>query len=340
MDRNAVLRLGALGAILGILTTVGWFTMINMPGHSHNGPLPPLTEEMRGLEQELRGHVYVLANAIGERNLVRYEGLVEAASYLRATLSTYGYDVGVQSYEVGKNPCENLEVEIVGRDTPKEIVLIGAHYDSVIGTPGANDNATGVAALLALARAYSKTQPSRTLRFVAFVNEEPPYFQTSSMGSWVYAKRSRERDENIVAMVSLETIGYYSDEPDSQSYPPPFSLFYPSTGNFIAFVGNTQNGRLVRHAVDVFRRHAQFPSEGGALFGFLPGVGWSDHWSFWKEDYPAIMVTDTALFRYPSYHLASDTPEKVRYDRLARVVSGLRQVIGELAGLAEPRLIR
>ena len=305
--------------------------MIRMPGESHQGPLPPLTEEVRALEGELRAHVDMLAGDIGERNLFHYDKLVTAADYIRAMLSGSGYEVHGQAYEVSGKVCENLEAEIVGADRPDEIVVLGAHYDSVMGSPGANDNATGVAALLALARAFSDRQPSRTLRFLAFVNEEPPFFQTPRMGSWVYAKRSRQRGEQIVAMLSLETIGYYSDEPGSQSYPFPFSLVYPSTANFIAFVGNVKAGSLVRQVVGDFRRHAQFPSEGGALLGFIPGVGWSDHWAFWREGFPAMMVTDTALFRYPAYHLSSDTPEKVQYGRMARMLSGLEQVIRELA---------
>ncbi len=201
----------------------------------------------------------------------------------------------------------------------------------MFGCPGANDNSTGVSATLALARAFSGKKPSRTLRFVAFVNEEPPFFQTTQMGSMVYAKGCRARDEKVVAMLSLETIGYYSDEPDSQSYPFPLNFIYPSTGNFIAVVGNVKNGPLVRKLLGAFRRQAPFPSEGGALWGILPGVGWSDHWAFWREGFPAVMVTDTALYRYPAYHSRADTPEKIQYDRMARVVSGLQHVVAELA---------
>ena len=135
-------------------------------------------------------------------------------------------------------------------------------------------------------------------------------------------------------MLSLETIGYYVEEEESQRYPPPFSLFYPSTGNFIAFVGNVKSGPLVREVVGSFRRHAKFPSEGAAFPGFIPGVGWSDHWAFWQEGYPALMVTDTAPFRYPAYHSPQDTPEKVKYDQMARVVGGLGKVIADLANPA------
>ncbi|MCI0362486.1 MAG: M28 family peptidase, partial [Phycisphaerales bacterium] len=200
----------------------------------------------------------------------------------------------------------------------------------------ANDNGSGVAATLALARAFAESKPDRTLRFVLFANEEPPYFQTENMGSLVYAKRCRERGENTVAMLSLETIGYYSDAPGSQTYPiKPIGWVYPTTGNFIGFVGNYNSRKLVRQAIKSFRAHAQFPSEGGALPGWIPGVGWSDHWAFWQAGYPAIMLTDTAPFRYPHYHSIHDTPDKLDYDRMARVVDGLRPVVADLAGIAD-----
>ena len=308
--------------------------MIRMPRDSYNGPMPPLTEEQRALEQELRSSVQMLAGQIGERNLFRYKQLVAAADYIRAALGHTGYEVRRHTYDVAGQLSENVEVEVKGKESPDDILLIGAHYDSVRGSPGANDNATGVAALLALARAFARAAPSRTLRFVAFTNEEPPFFQTRHMGSRVYAVRSRERRERIRLMLSLETIGYYSDEPGSQRYPFPLSFFYPSTANFIGFVGNMENAPWVKQLLTSFRRHAQFPSEGGALWEWIPGIAWSDHWAFWKEGYPAVMVTDTAMNRYPHYHTTADTPDKVRYDRLARVVSGLQRVIAELAALS------
>jgi hypothetical protein len=305
--------------------------MIRMPGQSHQGPLPPLTDEQRTLEQELHSHVQTLAGQIGERNVFRHDRLVMAADYIRTTLAGAGYEVRRQPYEVEGKICENVETEVRGSRRPDDIMVIGAHYDSVQGSPGANDNASGVAAMLALARVFAKTHQARTLRFVAFTNEEPPLFQTKHMGSRVYARRSRERGEMIVLMLSLETMGYYSNEPGSQHLMFPLNLIYPSTGNFIAFVSNSKNGFLVRQLVGSFRQQAQFPSEGGALWGLIPGVGWSDHWAFWKEGYPAVMVTDTALFRYPAYHSNADRPEFVQYERMARVVSGLHAVIAEMA---------
>lgn len=305
--------------------------MIRMPRDNFKGPLPPLTEEQRALEQELRAHVHQLAGRIGERNLFHYKQLAAAADYIRATLTGSDYAVRRRPYQVTGRHCENLEVELRGAEHSDDILLIGAHYDSVRGSPGANDNATGVAALLALARAMAKTRLSCTLRFVAFTNEEPPYFQSRHMGSRVYAQECRANGERIFLMLSLETIGYYSDEPKSQSYPFPFGFFYPSTANFIALVSNMKNERWVTQLLTMFRRHAQFPCEGGALWEYIPGISWSDHWSFWKEGYAAVMLTDTAPNRYPHYHTAADTPDKVDFARMARVVAGLHKVILDIA---------
>ncbi|MBI4026043.1 MAG: M28 family peptidase [Verrucomicrobia bacterium] len=312
----------------------GWWVLIRMPGKSYRGPLPAADRPITALRDELRRDVEQLADEIGERNVTRcHEKLAIAADFLEASFARAGYAVKRQGYEVSGKICHNLEVEIRGSKQADEIVVIGGHYDSVYGCPGANDNATGAAAVLALARAFAGKSIGRTLRFVEFVNEEPPQFQTPEMGSVVYAKRCRERKENIVAMLSLETMGYYSDEEGSQTYPPIFRSLYPSKGNFIAFVGNTGSKNLVAGVIASFRRHAQFPSEGIATWETLPGIGLSDHWSFWKQGYPALMVTDTAFFRYHDYHTPEDTPDKIDYERLARVVAGLEKTIEELANL-------
>ena len=151
------------------------------------------------------------------------------------------------------------------------------------------------------------------------------------MGSRVYAQRARVSGDQIIAMFSLETIGCYKESAGSQRYPFPFSLFYPDTGNFIGFVSNMASRHLLHRVLASFRSHTKFPSEGVAAPAWITGIGWSDHWSFWKEKYPAIMVTDTALFRYAPYHTVDDTPEQVNYASLARVVAGLGRVVVDLA---------
>ncbi|MBI3098540.1 MAG: M28 family peptidase [Planctomycetes bacterium] len=310
--------------------------MIWMPGSSHTGPLPPLAPGQAALVQSLRRDVEELAGRIGIRNTETHPQLEAAANFVERRFRDAGFTPARQTFQTDGKACHNIEVEIAGTTAPGEIVVIGAHYDSVTGCPGANDNGSGTAALIALAGVFAGEKPGRTLRFVAFTNEEPENFCTPTMGSWVYAKRCHERRENIRAMISIETIGYYTDAPNSQAYPAPLSWFYPSTGNFVAFVGNLSSRRLVRESIGVFRREAAFPSEGAALPESLDGVGWSDHWAFWQEGYPAIMVTDTAVFRYPQYHTAQDTPDRIDCERFARVVDGMKAVVRSLTGAPRP----
>lgn len=280
----------------------------------------------------LRRHVEALADGIGERNIWRYSALTQAADYIAAEFRTYGYEPARQTYEVSRLPVSNIEATLAGTSRADEIVVLGAHYDTVPGCPGANDNGTGVAAVLELARRFASRPHARTMRFVAFVNEEPPFFQTAQMGSLVYARAARARGDRITAMLSLETMGYYSSEPDSQEYPAAVGRFYPKVGNFIAFVANVRSVRLLLKAKRAFRQRTRFPVECGAVPDLIPGVGWSDHWSFWQAGYPAMMVTDTAPFRYRWYHTAQDTPDKVLFDPLADVVGGIEHVASVLAG--------
>jgi Zn-dependent M28 family amino/carboxypeptidase len=279
----------------------------------------------------LRKTTNYLAGNIGERNIIAYPQLQATAAFIESWFKSLGYQVESQEYVVQMRKVRNLSAEIPGSIKPEEIVVVGAHYDTVYDCPGADDNTSGIAALLELARLLKDNHPTRTVRFVAFVNEEPPWFQTESMGSMVYAREAHRKHENIVAAISLETIGMYSDRPGSQEYPQPMGLLFPDRGNFIGFVGNLSSRALVRSAIGIFRQTASIPSEGSAAPEFLSGVGWSDHWSFWQVGYPAIMVTDTAPFRNPNYHRPTDKPDTLDYDRMARVVSGLQQVVTALA---------
>lgn len=315
-------------AVLAVFLLLWWIGM-RMPGKNILAPAPLSAADI-ALRAELVADVQTLAGEIGERNLQHYAQLNAAADFIEGSFSRAGLEPRRDSYELQGRACHNIEVEIPG--ARPQIVVIGAHYDSVFGSPGANDNASGVAALLALARRFAGKPSGQTLRFVAFVNEEPFYFQTEQMGSFVYASRCKARKDQISAMLSLETIGYFSDAPRSQIYPSPgLGLFYPTTGNFIGFVGNVGSRALLRRTIGLFRQQAKLPSEGAALPAFIPGVAWSDQWSFWQCGYPAIMITDTAPFRYPHYHSSTDTPDKLEYDRFALVVSGLEKTIAELA---------
>lgn len=317
-----------LGIIIALIATIfaAWWIMIRMPGKGFHGSLPALTSEQVALRDELAAHVQKLAGEIGERNELHYAQLIAAADYIEGSFSDAGLQSRRDSYEMRGRTYHNIDAEI--RGAQPQIIVIGAHYDSVIGSPGANDNGSGVAALLALARRFAGKPSNHTLRFVAFVNEEPPYFQTSQMGSFVYASSCKARRDQISAMISLETIAYFSDTPGSQTYPSlGLGAFYPTTANFIGFVGNVRSRQLLRRALALFRQEATLPSEGAALPAFIPGVAWSDQWSFWQHGYPGIMITDTALFRYPHYHASTDTPDKLDYDRFALVVSGVQKMV-------------
>jgi Zn-dependent M28 family amino/carboxypeptidase len=284
------------------------------------------------LRERLKRHVEVLASEIGARHVGRPDALEAAARYIEAQFSSFGLQTSIQEYPAHGVAVRNIEVELRGRQRPDEIVILGAHYDSVPDCPAANDNGSGIAGTLELARIFAQSTPSRTLRFVAWANEEPPFFQTQQMGSRVYSQRCKERNENVVGMITLETIGCFLDTPGSQTYPVMgLGLVLPTIGNFLAVVGNLASRTLVRRCAEVLRRETTLPIEAQALPGMLPGIGWSDHWSFWEEGYPAVMFTDTAPFRYKYYHTAQDTPDKIDFDRMTQVVSGSEQVLRHLS---------
>lgn len=286
------------------------------------------------LEIGLRRHVAVLAGEIGSRHVGRPQALHAAEAYIARTFASLGYEVVRQTYVADRVDSSNLEITLPGTTRPSEIIVVGAHYDSVPESPGANDNASGVAGVIEIARELRDKRPERTVKLIAFVNEEPPFFFFGEMGSGVYARAARLRGDDIRMMLSLEMLGCYSDEAGSQAYPPLLRFFYPATGNFIAFVSNLRSRRALGEVVSAFRRGSDFPAEKLVSPGIVPGVAWSDQLSFWREGYPAVMVTDTAFYRYRHYHLATDTPEKICYPEMARVVAGLAKAVTTLAGAA------
>ncbi|MEN3747872.1 M28 family peptidase [Sphingomonas sp. HF-S3] len=320
-------RLVTLAILCGLFAApiLALLWMTSVPGTSYRGAFARLSPSEAQLSARLRRHV----EAIGREphNLAHPDTLERAAVYLESTLSGMGHQVRRQTFLNGR--ARNLEVVIEPARADAETLVVGAHYDSASGAPGANDNGSGTAAVVELARSLAdlKGKAPVRIRLVLFVNEEPPFFKTEEMGSLVYARALKASGEAVSGMFSLETMGFYSDRPGSQRYPFPLSLLYPGTGNFIAFVGTTSSRPLVRRAVGSFREVARFPSVGGTAPGFVQGVDWSDHWAFERNGFPALMITDTAPFRYPYYHSVEDTPDKVDTDRLARVVTGLEQVI-------------
>ena len=253
-------------------------------------------------------------------------------SISRASCRRSATRTGKQEYVVDGKKVRNIDAVIEARGTDPEVIVVGAHYDTAPDTPGANDNASGTASVLELARllADMKGKTDKRIRFVLFVNEEPPYFWTEHMGSVHYAKALAARKERVTAMFSLETLGYYSDEPGSQQYPAPFGVMFPNRGDFVSFVGLMNSRPLVQQAIASFRSHTSFPTVGGVAPWFVPGIGWSDHSSFSDQGFQAVMITDTATFRYPHYHEPTDTPDKVDTAKLARVVKGVERVLRDL----------
>lgn len=304
---------------------------IVMPGKSYSGESPEDTPERLQRAERLRQNVDLLFEAGKERNIFNLQGLRGAEKNIERSLSDTGYEIFREEFVSQGIPVHNIRVEIRGNKRPEEIVVVGAHYDSVRGSPGANDNGSGVALLLELARVLSDAPQERTVRFIFFVNEEPPFFWTEEMGSVRSAKLAKSKNEKIVGMLSLETLGYYENEENTQRYPAMLSWFYPSRGNFVAFVGMSSSSKLLKCAIERFRHHATVPSEGAALPWIIPHVGSSDHWSYWREGYPAIMLTDTAMYRYRHYHTSEDTPARLNYRMMSRVFEGIEPMVKDLS---------
>ncbi len=339
MTCTATTAFGTTGLLVVAIFNSG--CIIKPPGRSFQGPLPPLTPAQVVIRDRLRADVQGFA-AIGPKATVRMRPitdgfefvrdpakLLEGAGWVAGRIHRSGLPFKRLEFDVEGVTCANFEVELLGQTKPKEIVVVSAHYDTVPSSPGANDDGSGVAALLSLIESMRATRCDRTIRFLFFVNEEQPHSHTEAMGSRVYARACRARGDNIVAMLSLDPIGYYSQEKGSQKYPWPLNWYYPSAGNFLGVVSNGDNAKLMKRVVASFRRHAKFPSEGVAIN--VPDVKRSDHASFWDCEYPAVLVTDTGEFRDPNYHSTTDTPEKLDYDALARVTEGLQVVLIDLA---------
>jgi hypothetical protein len=286
--------------------------------------------DLAALEARLRASVTHLAGAIGERNIYRPRRLDEAAAWIASRWKEMGLAVQEYTYPCDGVTSRNLETDVAG-PAGAPIVLVGAHYDSVAGSPGADDNATGVAALLEVSRALARAQLPVRVRCVAFTNEEPPHFGHDEQGSRVYARLARQRGDPIREMLSLEALGFYTDRPGSQAYPPLLGHFYPDVGDFVGVVSCWSNRRYVLRTVAALRRATDVPVECASLYGWLQGVWWSDHHSFWLVGYPGVMVTDTAPFRNPRYHTEQDTPDTLDYPRLARVTAGIIGAVRTLA---------
>lgn len=316
-----------LATMFFIFATMWW-----MPGKSFSGQAPPLSEREQAMVERMKAGLRTLALDIGPRHLRgREPQLAQAADWIEGELEAMGYQVHRERFEVEGQAVCNLLVQRKGTSPAPRRLIVGAHYDTVPGSPGANDNGSGVVACLELARTFTKRESHHSLRFAFFVNEEAPWFMTSSMGALVHAKGCKQRAEPITGMICLESVGCYTDLPGSQRYPPALRGLYPKQGDFVAFVGNMRSQQWLHKVIASFRRHASLPSEG--LAGWEAGlkdVGRSDHQAFWKQGYHAVMVTDTANFRDRHYHTPMDLPDNVDTTSMARLVAGLERMIAEI----------
>jgi Zn-dependent M28 family amino/carboxypeptidase len=287
--------------------------------------------DVRQTQQRLQDHLHALTVTIGERSVRIPENLKKTAAYLTGCLEELGVTVDRQRYSYAEQPLDNITAEISFSADPKHRFLIGAHYDSVSGTVGADDNASAVAVQLEVARLLSQ-QPNKEdldleVKFVSFALEEPPVYGTRYMGSRVYVRMARSQKERIDGMICLEMVGYACHELGCQSYPFPLMFMdYPKTGNFIGIVSNFKSRGFAKDLVAQFQKNEDLPVVKLTVpfNGYImPAVRLSDHASFWDKGYKAVMVTDSAFFRNPYYHTAGDTMDKLDFKFMAEVVESL-----------------
>ena len=332
MRSKIVMLITLVVLALGSLFSLGYWYMIKCEGQWRGIPAEAQMANLGEIRKALEADVAYL-QSLGSRNSendVAYAKLRKCEEWILKRWQAQGYYVKRQIFTVKGRQYANLEIEFLGRVAPRDIIIVSAQYDTLPESPGANNNASGMSILMYLSGILRRYAPERTLRLVAFVNEEDPFFGTEMMGSYQYAKRSHELHENIRTMLSMDSLGIYMDRPYSQRLPFPFSLFYPKRGNFLAFIGDFSSRPSMLVATRGFKKGSAFPIEAGVVPKWVEGAGWSDHLSFWKFDYPGIQVTDTGAFRSPYHTTKEDTMEKINFEALSRITIGMYYSILEL----------
>jgi Zn-dependent M28 family amino/carboxypeptidase len=272
--------------------------------------------------ESLEAHVRKLTDEMTPRDFDHLENMENTADYVREQFSGTGARISELSYKV-KGKTFRIVSGLFGPDT-KERIVVGAHYDAVPGSPGADDNASGVAGLLEMAAAFGEKPPPMEVELAAYPNEEPPFFRSRLMGSYVHARHLKEEKVPVRLMIALESIGYFNDRPFTQLYPNPFfRLLYPSRGNFIAVVSRLRDGLAVRRIKKAMRTVPDLSVHSFNGPSFIAGVDYSDHRSYWKAGYRGVMVTDTAFYRNDHYHTSQDLSDTLDYTRLSKVVQGV-----------------
>jgi Zn-dependent M28 family amino/carboxypeptidase len=286
-----------------------------------------MTARMFADPDVLLNDVELFASRLGERHdgsPLHHERLRSAANRIEERFAGCGFCTRRESYAGQEGRwVENIIAERRGTAAADDIVVIGAHYDSIRGGPGADDNATGVAALLAVAQALGDVTPERTVRLVAFANEEHPHTRRRTMGSLVHARNCRKRREHVVAMVSLECLGFYVGGSARRSDATPWHRLLPFSNDGAFVVSNVRSRKLAGEVATALRESGDVPIHRVALPGFLPLAKSSDHWSFWKNGYPAVMITDSAPLRYRHYHRKSDTADRIVPEALAALTRAI-----------------
>jgi Zn-dependent M28 family amino/carboxypeptidase len=303
------------------LVVIGWF--VSQPGWGRNQPTQAHVDP--GV---LRKHVDVLARQFAPRSYEDRTHLAECANYIRSEFQRSGAVVSNQVYVFNKQAYVNVVAVFPGRDNRR--IIVGAHYDTCGRQPGADDNASGVAGLLELAQLLGRADLPLTVELVAYCTEEPPFFSTSAMGSARHAKKLRAQRIPVQAVIVLEMIGCFSDERGSQHFPlAALRLFYPSRGNFIAIVGSSEAPQraLIRAVKRGMRGSTDLAVYSISAPRVVPGVDFSDHRNYWDIGLPAVMITDTAFYRNPMCHRTGDTPERLDYGRMAKVVEALYETV-------------
>ncbi len=326
---NSFIKIGLGICIFLFVFAFITYKLVVIPGKQVLIPIEKQSDKLAELAKQLQHHVWVLSEDIGERHYELPESMEKTVSYIKQEFRNFGFNPQLQVF--GNQAFCNVITEITGTNKKNEIIIIGAHYDSVWLSPGADDNASGIAGLLEIAATLASNNYLRTIRFVAFANEEYPFSGTENMGSRIYARSVAEKNETIIGMFSLEMLGFYSDKAGSQKYPAGAGWFYPDTANFIALIGNLYSRSLLVDAINYYSS-VSVPVQGLVAPEFLvPDISRSDHASFWEIGYPAVMITDTANFRNINYHTVGDRIETLDFKRMAGVVSGLSIMIENLA---------
>jgi hypothetical protein len=306
------------------LAVLFWVVLAGAALSPAGGPSRGEPMDRREIRQHLETHLRFLSVTLGDRSIYRPEHLQAAADYIFQNFAAMGYAPRRQTFTYQGEAVGNI---IAGDENPDGYYILGAHYDTVAGTPGADDNASGVAVLLEAARLARSLPPPQPWAFIGFACEEPPAFFTPDMGSRVYAKRARRQKAQIRGMLCLEMVGYYSQAPGSQSLPVPLRLMgYPTIGNFIGLVSDRPSKPLMERLEAAIKEGGTLPAVtlavplGGHL---LPEVRLSDHASFWDEGYPAVMLTDTAFMRNQHYHGPGDVMDRLDLEAMTDLTLGL-----------------